>query len=85
MRRLEDFVTPLAQCIAEQRPYECDYDAIVELIESDELLYREEFRSAELAGTLAPHYFVENPLDAVCQAPGCSLVIRFYHGKAPLK
>ena len=76
-------VTPLHKCIAEQRPYETDYDAVIELIESGERIYREEFRAAELAGTLAPHYFVENPLDAVCQ--DCSMVIRFYPGKAPIK
>ena len=85
MRRLEDFVTPLAQCIAEQRPYDTDYDAIVEIIESGEPVYRDEFRAAELAGTLAPHHFVENPLTAVCQERGCELVIQFYPGKATAK
>lgn len=57
------------------RPFDCDYDSVIERIERDEQIYRDEFRAGELAGTLAPHAFVENPTNAVCQ--DCDLVIQF--------
>jgi len=57
------------------RAYNPDYDAVIEMVENDESIYRDEFRAAELAGTLAPHVFVENPTNAVCQ--DCGLVIQF--------
>lgn len=47
----------------------------IKRIENNERIPRETFRNAERSGKLAPHVFVENPTDAVCQE--CDLVIRF--------
>lgn len=47
----------------------------IKRIENNERIPREAFRNAERKGELAPHVFVENPTDAVCQE--CNLVIHF--------
>lgn len=53
---------------------------IIEAIERGELVTRDAFRTAELNGELAPHVFVENPTNAVCQ--DCELIIYFRHLEA---
>lgn len=47
----------------------------IQRIENNERISREAFRNAERKGELAPHVFVENPANAICQE--CDLVIHF--------
>lgn len=49
----------------------------VETIERGEPMTRDAFRTAELNGELAPHVFIENPTNAVCQE--CDLIVYFRH------
>lgn len=59
-----------------------NYDETIEAIEAHEVVTLDEFRAAELFG-LAPHVFVENPANAVCQH--CPLTVKFYDGPLDLR
>lgn len=64
-----------ADCLEEWR----DVSPTIQSIENGERVAREAFRNAERKGELAPHVFVENPTNAVCQE--CPLVIHFETGQ----
>lgn len=50
-------------------------DYTVAAIERGEAIPKLAFRAAEMRGDLAPHIFVENPTNAICQ--DCGMEIRF--------